>query len=1630
MVEVWADTDKATEIRITLLLWPYVGLIETSYTKPALLVGSTNGRFYALAQATGKLLWSYDTGAAVDSPAAVDENGSVYVGNSAGLLYAFSLAGRVEWVYGDDPTQEELDEPIAGIVGGPAISDDGPIYITTESGMLQAIDASDGGLLWTWPGELDEQVPLDFPILTSPAIGSAGTIYITRYDGRLYAIAPDGETLWWFEVPETDESGDPYSIQSSPTVLSYNVGTTEAPKIRDLILFGSHSGHMYAVYHDEVTDTEGTLLWEYPQGEEGLGAITSTAAIYADNSDPEDPKTYCWFGAANGHVYELDVKDGSQQREVVTTDDVPVRSSPCIDLRPADDAYEGLVYVGANDGRVYAWDVSGSQVWAPPFDPGIIVGWPHAGMSYPFVSSPCLGKDSDELLFIGGLDGIIYCLGPGGGGAPGLPPPQPLPELVPRLTINKQRDKRAAWYNFDENEPDIITYTLWINNRSEIDATITQLEDEIVDELLSQYVQLAHKDPADPDLGPDWEPTVWFEVENRWIWDIEQYPLEVDARETITVVLKIETNRELSRINPEFDVPIAIHDNPNLDPEHREGAWEPREDGDEFIFPRDNGRNKFDWGQHICLDVRGVGNAERLRNRATVYYTAREGGSEHKQDSNVALTSLGFMHRWLLMFRYNEALADETPAAYGTVGGAQAPTHYILIDSQQARGRRASGDATFQYWRDHTDENKRHVLLVKIYLRPQVSPGKAPIATIDAPPGEPLPIDVAKNRDRPWVPYNYSVRVLQAVALSLTDYGAPPPPPGQPMPPALDPRRNAKWSEGSWNLDKPVIVHNPLDVRDEIENSMWRVNIGGTDPNGDPIAFNPGSGTGNTRVVIKNRTRGRPFGDDDSGIRLGFAMAAPASSGRTTRTRRPDLRNVVRWTETDLLYNRGWLDFGAGYDWYRENTIGQDRVRVGPAPYFEIGPGETATMMMAVDIPKYLHAGRYLAPGGINNSGERSADQYRIYVDLNGNETWDPGEAFFQNESTNFERNPEDQALGNYEPLTPQLVVANQPLLRAEEDTVDLGKTPAGGAAPHEAFVTLRNPGNTLLSDPQYAMGSRIAADVWQPYLEPSWLVTDWNALNLTQPLSTAFIPVPTEHEVLSIDGYDRPVTSKTPVGASEPAGTRYRIFSETMQVPIAQPFGTYAGTILWWTAEGASDSATIKATVVENHLPEGLGIGQGSDIMPAAHADTAGIDLVWCSNTDGTNGWYVLYRDRYDFTTGQWAPGGRGLVSTGTAAYEDGATELRYRYPSLTMGSDGTVWLVWRGTAQRVMGTDNRVFLQRWNPGGSTVAFPSLDQPSSSWDEVVAPQAWIQDVYDGEGQLNKKGVLIWSEGAGTSWRLRCAYATADPSQQGSWSAARDLRTSSPVSPPALAYSRDPMVLSPAQTALLPAAEQRLIHVLFTGFFPYFGNSDICYARYDPLLLDDTFHNNGQQPFAPVLNETLSRDPSDSNLFYTRHKEWWIDWYAAPLYMEPEAPVLYVDGNAWTWNPDTQEKDYNREAGLVTWMINGYVIQYSPSLGQIRFLNGVPGTSLQLSYTPCLLRLTDSRSGDAGPVAVVESPRYWESGEPRPDLSTLRPRMWLFWRRRAAEGATVRLYYKALRYYIVQAVPDPLNPEG
>lgn len=314
-----------------------------------------------------QLAWSHRTDGTFVTGSPVIADGVAYAGTRDEDGEGDARVHAVDLATGDALWEYEVDSSIHGT---PAVAD-GIVYAGSLRGVLYALDAETGELLWDRPVE-DAPGPEHQRVYGyySPAVAD-GTVYWayqTRFgpasSGLLVALDPaTGESRW--EAP-----------------LAGSTMSDGTPAVHDgRVYIGSQTADRVLAF-DVAT---GARLW---QSSAVLGGWQDAAPMAADGR--------VFIGSGNG-VIARDAETGADLWTYRSTgpSQVPGNATPSV---PA--VHEGSLYMGFPDGRVTALTADGGQVlWSTrlpgqPYRDGVL-------------SSPAVSGDT---LFVGSNNGTVYGL--------------------------------------------------------------------------------------------------------------------------------------------------------------------------------------------------------------------------------------------------------------------------------------------------------------------------------------------------------------------------------------------------------------------------------------------------------------------------------------------------------------------------------------------------------------------------------------------------------------------------------------------------------------------------------------------------------------------------------------------------------------------------------------------------------------------------------------------------------------------------------------------------------------------------------------------------------------------------------------------------------------------------------------------------------------------------------------------------------------------------------------------------------------------------------------------------------------------------------------------------------------------
>jgi len=288
---------------------------------------------YALALATGKLMWEYEVNLPEKSgpgPDGVAASGGAVYGDSSTSVFALSAAtGKAVWV-----DRHLLKSGQGAFEIQPQVAD-GRVYLASAygsdpgGGVLMALSAATGRLLWRFNTVLGQEKGVKALGVGSggawetPLVGSDGSVTfgignpyqsigsaIAHPSRQLYTDsevnldAATGKLRWYYQaVP--DDFAD-HDLQASP--ISVSLGAVP------VIITGGKMGYVYA-----LNAQSGALLWKTPVGEHN-GHDNDSLLALSHQIRIEYPYTV-EPGSLGGILSNMAVADGSVY---VATIDLPI----------------------------------------------------------------------------------------------------------------------------------------------------------------------------------------------------------------------------------------------------------------------------------------------------------------------------------------------------------------------------------------------------------------------------------------------------------------------------------------------------------------------------------------------------------------------------------------------------------------------------------------------------------------------------------------------------------------------------------------------------------------------------------------------------------------------------------------------------------------------------------------------------------------------------------------------------------------------------------------------------------------------------------------------------------------------------------------------------------------------------------------------------------------------------------------------------------------------------------------------------------------------------------------------------------------------------------------------------------
>jgi len=323
-----------------------------------------------------ELLWTFKTGGAVKSSAAIVGN-KVYVGSDDAKLYALSRAdGKKLWDFAAD-----------GPIESSPLVLDGRVYFGSAGTNLFCLDATTGKKLWHYG--VEEKIQ-GSPNWFKAQSGGGNWILVGAYDFKLYCFnAVSGITNWVYEtgnyINGTPAIGDGMTVFGGCDAIVHVLDVATGKQLREVeagaYIAGSGAiagGRFYVGhYENEVLAVDlnaGQVEWRF---KDRSFPYFSSPAVTSDR---------ILIGGRDKRLHCLNRVDGKEVWSFTTRGKVD--SSPVV----CDDK----VVVGSDDGRLYIVSLAnGKELWSYQIGQAI-------------ATSPAVAGGR---IVIGSDDGGVYCFG-------------------------------------------------------------------------------------------------------------------------------------------------------------------------------------------------------------------------------------------------------------------------------------------------------------------------------------------------------------------------------------------------------------------------------------------------------------------------------------------------------------------------------------------------------------------------------------------------------------------------------------------------------------------------------------------------------------------------------------------------------------------------------------------------------------------------------------------------------------------------------------------------------------------------------------------------------------------------------------------------------------------------------------------------------------------------------------------------------------------------------------------------------------------------------------------------------------------------------------------------------------------
>jgi outer membrane protein assembly factor BamB len=337
------------------------------------------------------LAWTATTGGVVESSPAV-ANGVVYVGSNDRKLYAFDATGSAGCA-GTPKKCAPLWTSVgtgASIFSSPVVVN-GVVYVGSEDGTLYAFDAKG---TTNCAGVPRTCIPL-WTAATKGLIESSPTVV----DGVVYVGSGHSDKrLYAFDAAGTKNcSGNPVTCTPLWTAAASQSISSSPAVAGGVVYVGSQDGALYAFDAAGVNGCSGTPVVCSPMW-------TSTVTGGSIFSSPSVVGGVVYVGSNDGNLYAFDANGntGCSGAPVTCAPLWSATTGGSVGSSPA--VTNGVVYVGSNDGKLYAFDANGNTGCSG--NPKTCAAlWTSQATGAPVFSSPGI---ANGVVYVGSNNNHIY----------------------------------------------------------------------------------------------------------------------------------------------------------------------------------------------------------------------------------------------------------------------------------------------------------------------------------------------------------------------------------------------------------------------------------------------------------------------------------------------------------------------------------------------------------------------------------------------------------------------------------------------------------------------------------------------------------------------------------------------------------------------------------------------------------------------------------------------------------------------------------------------------------------------------------------------------------------------------------------------------------------------------------------------------------------------------------------------------------------------------------------------------------------------------------------------------------------------------------------------------------------------